>query len=98
MKYFSCVLLLALLCACAPPAEPPPSSIKPIDQGKVAAVEVMLKQDVEVATGSIQVSAQNDLVVLKGTVPNEAAKQRAEELAKKVEGVEKVANHLEVAP
>ncbi len=83
---------------CSGPQEPPPTSIKPIDQAKVSAAKINLQQDVEIGPCALQVSAQNDLLVLKGSVPSEAAKKRAEELVRKVGGIEKVANHLEVQP
>lgn len=91
-------LLAWLLVGCSGPQEPPPTSIKPIDQAKVSAAKINLQQDVEIGPCALQVSAQNDLLVLKGSVPSEAAKKRAEELVRKVGGIEKVANHLEVQP
>lgn len=89
--------LLGALLGCAGPSEPPPTSIKPIDQSIVATVQMNLKTDPELAASGIQVSAENDLLVLRGTVPSEDAKARAEAIAKKTPRIEKIANHLEVA-
>lgn len=94
MKWLILVALLFL--GCSAPTEPPPTSIKPLDQSKVAAARLNLQQDVELAPCGLQVSAQNELLVLKGSVPSEAAKKRAEELVRRVPGIEHVANHLEV--
>lgn len=89
-------LLGLLSTACAGPAEPPPSSIQVLDKTKLTAVEANLKTDAELASCGIQVSAENDMVVLKGSVPSEEARAKAEALARKVEGIQKVANHLVV--
>ncbi len=90
------VLLLLLGCGVAP-QDPPPSSIKAIDQTVVATAQLNLKTDAELAASQIQVSAENNLLVLRGTVPSQDAKKRAEEIAMKTARVEKVANHLEVS-
>ena len=90
------IVALMLFIGCAGPTEPPPSSIKPIDSATVAAVDVQLKQDPILAGCVLKAQAQNDMVVLTGEVPTEEAKQKAEQLAKTVHGVEKVANHITV--
>ena len=90
-------LLLLLGCGVAP-QDPPPTSIKAIDQTVVATAQMNLKTDAELASSQIQVSAENNLLVLRGTVPSEDAKKRAEGIALKTARVEKVANHLEVSP
>jgi hypothetical protein len=86
------------LAGCAGPTEPPPSSIKPIDQATIAAVNVQLKQDPILAGCVLTAKAQNDMVILTGDVPSEASKQKAQELALTVHGVKKVANHIKVVP
>ena len=54
---------------------------------------------VDVLDGSdIDVDTNNHVVTLKGTVPTTAARARAEELARKIEGVTSVKNELKVAP
>ncbi len=45
---------------------------------------------------AIEVSAENGVVTLRGTVPSDAVRQRALELARGVEGVTNVADQLEV--
>ncbi|MBN9416502.1 MAG: BON domain-containing protein [Candidatus Eremiobacteraeota bacterium] len=90
--------LAILVMGCSGPTEPPPTSIQPIDSAKVQAAKLNLGTDAELAPCNIQVSAENDMLVLKGGVPSQAGKERAETLVKKVEGIKKVANHLEVQP
>jgi hypothetical protein len=90
------ILTLVLAVGCAGPTDPPPSSIQPIDKAVVAAAQVQLKQDPILAGCVLKAEAQNDLLVLTGEVPTEEAKKKAEELVRKVHGVEKVANHLKV--
>jgi osmotically-inducible protein OsmY len=91
-------VLAALTLGCSGPSEPPPTSIKPLDTAKVTAARMNLQQDVELAPCNIQVSAENQLLVMKGGVPSEAAKKRAETIVRKVEGIQHVANHLVVQP
>jgi hyperosmotically inducible protein len=45
---------------------------------------------------TINVDVGNNVVTLRGTVPNAASKKAAEDAAKKVEGVKSVTNKLEV--
>lgn len=96
MKLWIIALLAALTYGCTGPTEPPPTSIKPIDQAKVTAARMNLSNDAELAPLGIKLSAQNELLVMNGAVPSEAAKKRAESLVRKVEGISHVANHLEV--
>ena len=96
MKRMILLLLSTLVMGCSGPTEPPPTSIQPIDSAKVQAAKMNLQTDAELAPCNIQVSAQNDMLVLKGGVPSQAGKDRAETLVRKVEGIKKVANHLEV--
>ena len=97
-RAFLTLLASATLLSCAPgPSDPPPSSIHQIDQSIVATVHMNLKTDPELAASGIQVSAENDLLILNGTVPSADAKKRAEEIAKKTPRIEKIANHLQVS-
>lgn len=98
MKKWVLLLMAALVMGCSGPSDPPPTSIQPIDSAKVQAAKINLSNDAELAPCNIQVSAENDMLVLKGGVPSVAGKERAEALVKKVEGIKKVANHLEVQP
>lgn len=93
------LLHLGLASGCASPEPPPPAATIPqIDKAHVTAVEVRLKGDVELATESIQVVAHGDTVVLSGTVQKDEEKRRAEQLARSVQGVNKVDNQLKVQP
>lgn len=96
MKSLWIVLWATLMMGCSGPSEPPATSIRPLDQAKVSAARLNLQTDAELASCGLQLSAQNELLVMKGSVPSEAAKKRAEGLVRKVEGIEHVANHLEV--
>lgn len=91
------VLAILLGAGCAGPKEPPPRSIKVLDDTVITAVKMNLKTDPVLASSKIDVAAENSLLVLRGTVPNEESKKKAEELARKVSKVENVANHLEVS-
>ena len=91
--------LVLLLAGCSTePKEPPINSIKPIDQSVVATVKMNLKTDAELAASNLEVKAENDLLILRGTVPSQEARERAEAIALKSAGVGKVANHVEVSP
>lgn len=92
------VLCLLTLISTVPSYAQPIRSIKPLDDTRVQAVKIGLQHDPELAPCNIQVTAENNLVILRGEVPNEAAKKRAEKIAKQVRGVTKVANHLRVVP
>ena len=92
------LLLLGSLTGCSGPADPPPSSIVPLDKAKLVAAEMNMKSDAILASCQIKCTAENDLLVLSGDVPSEASKQKAEELALRTEGIKKVANHLKVVP
>lgn len=89
-------LALAVVGCSTAPKDPPPSSIKALDSTVVTTCKMNLKTDPELASSDIQVSAENDLLVLRGTVPSAEAKAKAEQIALKTKRVEKVANHLEI--
>lgn len=81
---------------CAGPKEPPPRSIKVIDDSVIATVKLNLKSDPDVASQNLDVYAENGLVALRGTAPTEEIKAKAEAIARKSAHVEKVANHIDV--
>jgi hyperosmotically inducible protein len=55
--------------------------------------------DEDLLTGSdIDVDVKNGVVTLQGTVPNEAARARALEVARKNDGVKNVVDQLKIAP
>ena len=55
-----------------------------------------LKTDAELAVADLDVTAENNLLILRGEVNSEAVKARAEKIALKNPQVKKVANHIEV--
>lgn len=100
IKRIIILLLLALMvlgCSEEKSTEPPPRSIQVLDDTVVASVKMNLKTDLELASADLEVDAENDLLILRGTVSSNEARERAEELAKKTPRVEKVANHIEVS-
>jgi osmotically-inducible protein OsmY len=59
-------------------------------------VRIGLASDMEVKGGGLQVDVKDGVVTLSGTVDNTAAKDKATHIAKKVKGVKKVVNNIEV--
>jgi hypothetical protein len=65
----------------------------------IAKVKARLVADIGLSTAtSIDVDARGQVVTLKGTVPSEDQKQRAEQSVRQLDGVAKVVNDLAVAP
>jgi len=64
------------------------------DAAITAQVKTRLLADDQTRTININVDTEAGVVTLRGTVPTEAAKARAEEVAKAVDGVQVVANSL----
>lgn len=96
-RLFAALLALSLLTGCPGPAENSgPTSIVPLDKAKVTAAEMNMKTDPILASCNLKCSAENDLLVINGEVPTEAAKKKAEDLAKHTQGITKVANHIKV--
>ncbi len=83
-----------LLAGCGGPVTPPPSSIEPIDKATLTAINVALKQDPILAGCVLTAEARHDQVVIKGEVPDEASKKKAEQLARSVHGVATVDNQI----
>jgi hypothetical protein len=63
-----------------------------------AKVKSALIGDKSVRASTINVDTKSNVVVLRGTVANEAAKTKAEQIAKKTQGVKEVVNQLTVKP
>jgi osmotically-inducible protein OsmY len=59
-------------------------------------VRLKLSADRDVRGGVIEVKVEKGVVELSGTVKSDKARNRAEKVAKKVKGVEKVVNKLKV--
>lgn len=66
------------------------------EAGVTAKVNAALIGDPELSALKINVDTQGSAVTLNGEAPNQAAKDRAEQLAKAVEGVQSVNNLLTV--
>jgi osmotically-inducible protein OsmY len=66
------------------------------DAAITASVNAELARDNELSALRIDVDTQSGRVALKGTAPSAAAKERAESLARAVDGVTAVDNQLEV--
>ena len=96
-RILACFAILALLSGCSTaPKDPPPSSIRAIDAAVINMVKMNLKTDPVLASCQIDVKGENGLLVLRGDVPTQEAREKAEEIALKSAKVEKVGNHLEV--
>lgn len=62
-----------------------------------AAVNRALVRDKGVRAGDVQVSVHDGVVTLTGTVPGNSSAERAERLARDVDGVKDVVNHLRIS-
>jgi hyperosmotically inducible protein len=60
-------------------------------------VKLKLAQDLVVKGGALGIDVKNGAVTLSGKVESEKQRQKAEKLAKKVEGVKSVENKIQVA-
>ncbi|MES1265560.1 MAG: BON domain-containing protein [Variovorax sp.] len=66
------------------------------DASITAAVSTGLAKDPDLSAIKIDVDTKGGIVSLNGPAPTAAAKMRAEEIAKAVDGVSAVQNHLQV--
>lgn len=73
-----------------------PAAQRTDDQIK-AVIEAALTDDPWLDASGVQVSVQQGIVTLTGTVPSREAKRRAEALADRVGGVRDVRNTLAIA-
>ncbi len=64
----------------------------------LASVKARFFGDDALKGSDINVDCDSHVVTLKGTVPNEAARQRAIELARKTDGVDRVVDRLTIGP
>lgn len=86
MRFFIVVLLAVWLAG-------PPSDDEIYDK-----VRITLANDKDVKGGAIEVQVSKGVVELSGTVRLEKQRTKAEKVAKKVKGVQKVINNLKVSP
>ncbi|OGK11731.1 MAG: hypothetical protein A2Y63_00235 [Candidatus Riflebacteria bacterium RBG_13_59_9] len=66
------------------------------DRAIAAAVVVSLHADVELVQNELEVECRSGKVILRGKVPSEKLKKRAESIARGQEGVQDVLNEIEV--
>jgi hypothetical protein len=90
MRTVAAVFLLTMLAAWLAQAQPV-SDDKIYDD-----VRLRLAGDRDVKGGALEVSVAQGVVTLRGKVRSEKVKQKAARLARKVKGVKKVVNELEI--
>jgi len=88
-RVLSVILILALVVPAF--AQGTPSDNKIYD-----AVRQRLANDPDVKGAGLDVTVKDGAVTLKGTVPDERAREKAEKITKKVKGVTSVINQLKV--
>lgn len=59
-------------------------------------VRIALASDIDVKGGNLKVDVKDGVVTLAGNVESSAQKDKATHIAKKVKGVKKVVNNIEV--
>ncbi len=93
MRILSLFLCVVSAAAVVIAAEKPVSDDVIYDQ-----VRVKLADDRDTGGDKIEVKVTGGVVELSGRVRNEASRSKAEKIARKVKGVQKVINQLKVAP
>src|ERR687892_800518 len=86
----------ANLPAATPGATPPAAMAPTADEQLRTRVQSKFYAEDTVRAHDIAVSAENGVVTLRGTVPDDAIKQRAVALAREVENVTRVEDQLQV--
>ncbi len=92
----SAIALLAGLGACSKQGEQPKTGQYVDDAAVTAKVKADLIKDVAVKSTDIAVETTGGIVQLSGFVGSDAIRQRAEQLARSVEGVKSVRNDLAI--
>jgi hyperosmotically inducible periplasmic protein len=86
----SLMALILLVSACL-------AADKPISDDTIYdKVRISLASDIDVKGGGLKVDVKDGVVTLGGAVESEGVKDKAAHIAKKVKGVKKVINNLEV--
>ena len=91
-KLLVAFLALFLMQAVSPAKDPPTITDDTISD----AVRVKLASDQVVGATKLDVKVQNGIVTLSGIVDAKGQKGKAESVAKKVKGVKKVINNIEI--
>ncbi|OPX23006.1 MAG: hypothetical protein B1H03_02940 [Planctomycetales bacterium 4484_113] len=73
-------------------------SLKARDMAIAAAIQVSFASDVELAQNKLEIEVKRCHVILRGKVPTDELKKRAEQYAKDTENVIDVVNEIEVDP
>lgn len=82
------ILLVASVCLAAD---------KPISDDQIYDnVRIKLASDIDVKGGGLQVDVKQGVVTLAGSVESQMQKDKASRIAKKVKGVKKVVNNIQV--
>jgi osmotically-inducible protein OsmY len=90
-KISTCAVVLLLLAGLCLAADKTVSDDAIYDKVRIA-----LASDIDVKGGALKVDVQQGVVTLSGGVENEMQKDKAARIAKKVKGVKKVNNNIEV--
>ena len=93
-KLLTAILAVVLMQAVCLAKDPPQITDDTIHD----AVRVKLSSDLVVGVTPLQVAVKDGVVTLSGTVETKSLKGKAESVAKKVKGVKKVINNLEIKP
>lgn len=94
MKRVLAIVLAVLVVAACENRTPRPKT----DAALTEKVKVALARDPQLGGERIEIDSNSGVVMLKGSVRDEAAKRRLQEIAKKVDGVTWVQNQVSVAP
>jgi len=73
---------------------PVSTPMESLDKAKATAIELNFKTDPELVNMKINVEVKFGIATLSGSVPSEEIKAKAENLARKVEGIREVRNNL----
>jgi osmotically-inducible protein OsmY len=91
-KILAAFLALLLMLAVCPAKDPPQVTDDTISD----AVRVRLASDQVVGVLPLQVTVKQGVVTLAGSVDQKSLRSRAESVARKVKGVKKVVNNIEI--
>ena len=91
LKTLTSLMALILLVSACLAADKPVSDDSIYDK-----VRISLASDIDVKGGNLKVDVKDGVVTLAGNVENQGQKDKAAHIAKKVKGVKKVINNIEV--
>jgi len=91
LKTLASLMALILMVSACLAADKPVSDDSIYDK-----VRINLASDIDVKGGNLKVDVKDGVVTLAGDVENQGQKDKASHIAKKVKGVKKVINNIEV--